>query len=361
MRPAAGTLAVGAVLGLVGYLLDAEPLLAAGAGLFLLAGGCAAWVALAARGATVDRTVAARRVVEEQPLAVSIAVCAGAPGWPEGEVVDALLGRPVLLRPRARAANVRISVRFERRGARELAPPELRVRDALGLAERVVRGAEAAQVLVLPRTHPICFAGGAAGLRAGGARAEALDAGASLTELDGLRPYRQGAPAARIHWPAVARGAGLLERHFRPDAGVRPLVVLDASAPRDRDALDAAVRAAASLALELAGRGGCEVLLPGERRPRAVDPDLAAWPALHARFAVVEAGPAPALAAAGSRTGAVLYVAARPLRRTPPAAARVAGGPLLLVLPAALPGRAAAFTVAGCHGYAARAGRRAAA
>ena len=186
--------------------------------------------------------------------------------------------------------------------------------------------------------------------------------GASLTEPDGLRPYRQGTPAARIHWPAVARGAGLLERRLRPEVEARALVVLDTRAPAGDEALDAAVRAAASLVLELGRREGCELLLPGERRPRALEPDLVAWPALHARLALVGPGPAPAAATLGTRTGPVLYVAARALAQSPPAAARCAAGGLALVVPGELPGRSAAFAVAGCHGYPmARAGRRAAA
>ena len=52
------------------------------------------------------------------------------------------------------------------------------------------------------------------------------------TEVDGLRPYRQGTPASRIHWPALARGAGLLERRLRADTDSRPLVVVDARGVR---------------------------------------------------------------------------------------------------------------------------------
>ncbi len=353
MRPAAGTLALGAVLGLTGYLLDAEPLLVAGAGLTVLAAASSIWVALAIRGAGVERTVAERRVLEEEPLSVRITARAGALRWPGGEVHDTLLGEPAPLRPLRRAANVRVVARFARRGERELPASVLVVRDPLGLATRTVSAREAARVLVLPRTFPVRAAGGGAGVgRAAGA--QALQAGAVRTEFDGLRPYREGTPAARIHWPALARGAGLLERHLRPDADARPLVILDARAPASEEALDAAVRAAASLVLELARAGGCALLLPGERRPRTVDSDLAAWPGLHARLALVASGPAPSVAALGTRRGPVLYVAARPLSRTPPAAAHSAGGRLALVVPERLAGRPAAFTVAGCHGYVAR-------
>ena len=119
------------------------------------------------------------------------------------------------------------------------------------------------------------------------ARARAADALAAV-DLDGLVPYRPGTSAARIHWPALARGAGLIERQLRAEADSRPLVVLDPRAPADSEALDAAVRAAASLVLEHARGGGCGLLLPGDRRPSTIEPDLVAWPSAHARLAVVE-------------------------------------------------------------------------
>ena len=92
----------------------------------------------------------------------------------------------------------------------------------------------------------------------------------AAVDMDGLRPYRVGTPASRIHWPAVARGHGLIERRLQADGDSRPLVVLDARLPgpdAQSELLDAAVRAAASLVLELARRGGCGLLLPGEQRP----------------------------------------------------------------------------------------------
>ncbi len=359
-RPSAGTIALGAVLAAGGYLFDGEPLLVAGCGLLLLGALAEAWTALAARGARIGRELSARRVVEDEPLTVRIDARAGTLRWPGGSLSDPLLPASEPLRPLRRAATVRTSVRFGRRGLRELPPATLVLRDALGLAARELETGEPARVLVLPRTHPVRPARGGGGPQAAPG-AVAVAVGASLTEPDGLRPYREGTPAARIHWPAVARGAGLLERRLRPEAEARALVVLDTRAPAGEEALDAAVRAAASLVLDLGRREGCELLLPGERRPRAVEPDLVAWPALHARLALVGPGPAPAAATLGARTGPVLYVAARALPQPPAAAVRCAAGRLALVVPGGLAGRRAAFAVAGCHGYPVRSGRRAAA
>ena len=163
--------------------------------------------------------------------------------------------------------------------------------DALELA-RVVRESPSPpqEILVLPRTERVKWVPGAGEKwrrAAGTTSVEPLGA----TEVDGLRPYRQGTPASRIHWPALARGAGLLERRLRADTDSRPLVVVDARGSGPPEHLDAAVRAAASLVLELGGRTGCGLLLPGEHRPLEVEPDLTAWPVAHARLALVEGGP----------------------------------------------------------------------
>ena len=67
---------------------------------------------------------------------------------------------------------------------------------------------------------------------AGGGDATPAHARASLlaaaeTEIDGLRPWREGSPASRIHWQSLARGAGLMERKLISEADSRPLVVID--------------------------------------------------------------------------------------------------------------------------------------
>lgn len=356
-RSALGSGALGAFILLAGFLLDGEPLLVAGAALVLLSAGCLTWVVLAAQGLEITREVGARRVVEDEPLPVTIAVRGRVP-WPGGQVHEGLLPDPAPLPAIDTTASIRISVRFQRRGMRELAPPVAVVSDPLGLAARRVSACEGAAVLVLPRTYPVR----AASLAPGDGRTvglEALAAGAAATEFDGLAPYREGAPAARIYWPALARGAGLLERRLEPEGDARPLVLLDPRAPASVEALDAAVRAAASLGLELARGGGCALLLPGERRPRTVEPDLAGWPAVHARLALVQPGPVPALGALGSRRGPVLYVAARPLSRPPAPVARAAAGRCVLVTPGEARVRGALFTVAGCTGVLVRGRARA--
>jgi hypothetical protein len=243
---------------------------------------------------------------------------------------------------------VRVEVTFGRRGRRSLAPPALVLRDAFGLAQRVIVGAQPDELLVLPRVYPVAVSAG--GGEAATAHARAALTAAAETEIDGLRPHREGAPASRIHWPAFARGAGLMERRLISEADSRPLVLLDPRAPETPEALDAAVRAAASLTVHFARKGGCALLLPGDRRANVIERDLLAWPQAHVRLAIVEEHTGPALAAAQNRRGLIAYVAARTIDRTPRGLGRTPGG-CLLIVPGELAGRRAVLEVAGCRGY----------
>jgi uncharacterized protein (DUF58 family) len=192
----------------------------------------------------------------------------------------------------------------------------LSLQDPLGLTRVRRRGTGTSEeLLVLPRTERVSQLAAELGNHPEAPSDAAAAEAFAATEVDGLRPYRPGAPASRIHWAALARGAGLLERRLRTDAATGPMVVLDARTSGPAELLDAAIRAAASLALQLARRSGCELLLPGERRPIRLGVDLAGWPAAHARLALVEGGPDVAPPALGGRPhpGPIYYVlAARP-------------------------------------------------
>jgi uncharacterized protein (DUF58 family) len=350
MRGAVSTALLGAGFVVAAGLLDAEPFYVAGVAFLFLGVLCAAWVALASRGVRVQRTIGARRVIEDQPLGVRIQARAGGLPFPAGAVDEPLLDVPVPLPSGRQRFGFRIEATFARRGRRVLEPPRVILRDPLGLASRLAAVGEPEDVLVLPRTEAVRAPGaGPEGARAG---ARPLLAEAAETEIDGLRTYREGTPASRIHWPALARRRGLLERRLQAEADSRPLVVLDARTEGDED-LDAAVRAAASLALQLAAEGGCSVLLPGDRRPADLDAGLGGWPEVHARLALVQAvSTPPGLSAARTRIGPVVYVAARRLAAAPRGLERVPPGSVLVVpgTPAAAPGPEA-FTVAGCRGY----------
>jgi hypothetical protein len=103
--------------------------------------------------------------------------------------------------------------------------------------------------------------------------------------------------------------------------------------------------------VHLAELGGCALLLPGERRPSPLESGLSGWPHLHARLAVVEPGRSPALSGLAQRRGAIFYVAARVVGRTPPVLAHAPSAGRVLIVPGVLSGRRATFEVAGCTGY----------
>ncbi len=365
MRRAAAVALCGVALTLAAFAFDAAPLFVTGVAFTLLGAVTPMWVWASARNATVQRRLLEDRVIEGEPVEAMIAVRRGPLGLPGGEVLDPLAGTPVALsRPLSllaggSKADIRVVARFARRGLLRFEPPRLIVRDMLELASATRRGeGSAEELLVLPRTEPVRWNGRDNGRRAEGSNARQTDEPLAAVDVDGLRPYRPGTPASRIHWAALARGAGLLERRLRADADTRPLVVLDARCPGPVEHLDAAVRAAASLTLELARRGGCRVLLPGDRRPVAVESDLKSWAGVHTRLALVErtADTRPPALGAGAKLGAVFYVAARPTDRVPAALAPGGSAACVLVLPAELVPVSAApsFEVSGCRGWATR-------
>jgi uncharacterized protein (DUF58 family) len=362
MRPAAATALLGFALTLTAATFDAEPLYVPGVGLMVLAGVAALWVALSARGVRVQRTVATRRTIEEQPVVIDLVVSGGRLPLPSGYIEDALLPGPAAMVSGRRRTEIHISARFARRGRKVLPPPRIVVSDPLGLATRVVTADEPAELLVLPRLEKVVTPPGE-GDGTGLAARRGRPSIAAEVDLDGLRPYRPGAAASRIFWPGLARGGELMERRLRSDGDTRPLVVLDPRRPARDEDLDAAVRAAASLCVHLARAGGCGLLLPGDRRPTMLESSLIGWPHLHVRLALVDDRTGPNVAGLASRRGPLLYVAAHQPSRAPRALGHAVGGGRYLIVPGGegLPeraagerragGRRAVFTVAGCTGY----------
>ncbi|MFL5780595.1 MAG: DUF58 domain-containing protein [Thermoleophilaceae bacterium] len=354
MIRAGGAAALGGLMLIGALTFGASTLYVPGVALLALAAVSAAWVALAAAGAGVERRGGPHAVEEEQPWPLLLELRPGLVRPPGGALVEPLLDRPIPLRRR----RSRVEVRFERRGRRTLEPARLVIHDPLGLARRELPAPEL-ELIVLPRIEPVLapHGGAASGIAPRSARPLAA---AAEVEPDALRPYRQGAPAARIHWPTVARTGDVMERRLAADADSLPLVVLDPRRPPSEDALDRAVRAAASLCVHLARRGGCALMLPGDRRATDIDPDLHAWPPLHIRLALVEAGDAPPIPGRLERAGALFWVAAG-AGVPPPGLARAAATQRYLVTPVPSGPAAGSFTVAGCAGRPlGRAARRAA-
>jgi uncharacterized protein (DUF58 family) len=310
----------------------------------LAAAAAPAWVALSAARARVALRAGLDTVQEGEPVRVTVSVRRGPIPFPGVELLP-WPGADALTPPARRRSEIAVSATISQRGRRTLGPARLRVSDPLGICARELVSEEH-QLLVLPRVHPVRTL--TPRRKDGGA--SPLDA---ALELDSLRPHSPGAPASRIHWPTVARTGVLMDRGFTAEADPRTLVMLDAQRPESEDALDRALRAAASLCVHFARRGGCLLLLPGERRPAAIGPDLRAWPALHARLALVRAGAALARGSPSARARTVLYVTASAL--APP----TVRGECYRVAPRPLPDLEAAFTVAGCTGQLVSAARRA--
>jgi uncharacterized protein (DUF58 family) len=322
--------------------------------LALLAGGSIAWVEAAARGLRVGYRPGPTTVEEGDSYPLRLRVRWGRPPPPGGEISHPGLRRPLAIGPGA-PGNVAAELRFARWGPRELEPPVLSIHDPLRLHQRQVAGGAGRKLLVLPRVEPLTApANGDGGDPAVGRRTLGTGAGGRAApafdpEIDGLRPWRPGTPASRIHWPSVARAGELLERNLVGGADSSPLVVLDRSQPADDEALVKAVRAAASLCLHLGRAGGCSLLLPGESRALAIDPELRSWPRVHARLAMIDPErPGPVYPPPEART--IFWVA--PAGGLGGRGARPGGwGDGYLVTPSALPDARPAFEVAGCRGY----------
>ncbi len=348
-RPAAGAWATGgsgAGLALVALAIGAPPLLVAGIGLLLLALAAPATAWPAAGQVTVTRRLVRRRVEEGEPIVAGLRITRGRGA--RVEVHEPLAGPRPLVVPPGRAVELSLAGPPRPRGRHRLAAPTALVSDPLGLC-RFSRGGEApdTDVLVLPRIEPVRWLRGGPGTGEPAAEATARRGAGGLGtgDFDTLRPYQHGTPPARIHWASLARGAGLQERRLRPAGEGWPLLVLDPRGAPDSVTLDAVVRAAASLAAELARRGGVRLVLPGERRPRTIGRDLAGWPAAHARLALLdgEAGPPPLPGGLGQ----VVFVAVLPPAGLPTAHETV------LVLPggAAAPRGRPVLAVGACRGY----------
>src|SRR4051794_7298931 len=331
---------------------DEPSLYVPGLALLLLGVGSWLWVGLASQGAGIARMPGPPTVEEDAPYPVRLERAPGIVPPPGGELEEPPLDRPLRLNTTT-PRRVRVEVRFGRRGRKQLGPATLTIRDPLGLAARTL-SSEPAEVLVLPRVEPLGI--DAHGVTSGlGREASRLSAHAAELELDSLRPYREGAPASRIHWPTVARRGEMVERRLIADVDLRPLVVVDPRRPPSEQALDKAVRAAASLCVHLAETQGCSLLLPGDRRASDIEPDLRSWAPLHARLALIEADDQAPVAGRIERAGAVFWVAAGALG-PPPGIARAAAALRFLVTPAVIEGQRPEFTVAGCGVH--RLGRR---
>ena len=357
------TAGLGLGLALAGVGFASPSLLVTGFGLIGLALGAGLWTELAARRARLVRLPGPARIVEGDIYPLRLELRFGLVPPPGGVLHDPLLDAPLRIGPLG-PRSVAVDVSMPRRGRILFEGTAWTIRDPLGLRARRVAVEAGGELIVLPRIEAVEARGlGLAGMGAGPAGA-GDDEGSSVHEaraaefdVDGLRPYREGSPASRIHWPALARSGEMYERRMVAGTRAVPLIVLDAEHPDDEDSLDRAVRAASSLCVHLAPAAGCALLLPGHRVPSSLDERLRAWPALHGRLALVTAGVPTARPPRASRTGSVFWVTAGSPHRAGAAASGFGPGPHYVVT-ARQGEERATFRVAGCEGLAVgRAGR----
>jgi uncharacterized protein (DUF58 family) len=354
VSPAAATAGLGVVLALVGAAFASPSLVVPGVALAGLALAAVAWTELAARGAAVIAHPGPARIVEGDMYPLRVELRRGALPPPGGEFDDPLLDAPVAVGP-VRPRRLNVDLRMARRGRHAVGGGTWTIRDPLGLHSRQVAGPPAGELLVLPRIEPVEAAAlGVAGMGSG-AISSGEEGASSIREatavefdVDGLRPYRDGSPASRIHWPAVARSGEMYERRLVAGAEAVPLIVLDAEHPDDEASLDRAVRAAASLCVHLAPATGCALLLPGHRTPAALDQRLRAWPTLHAHLAVVAAGAPTMSPGRVARRGSVFWVTGGAPDRAVGLARSFGPGPHYVVTARDPRHGRVAFRVAGC-------------
>ncbi len=351
MRTTTATLLLAAAFVLAAAAFGATTLYVPGVALVLLVLALGAWVRAGSRRIRVETVPGPWSVTEGDAYALGARVAGGAL-LPGSSIVHPLADRPLVTGVRPAGVH-RIPLQLERRGRHLLDPPALLVSDPFGLQRRQVRTGEGIPVLVLPRIEPVETPSGAGsgadrlfGSAAHGSGGVGLDPRGVDFEVEGVRPFQEGTPASRIHWPTVARSGELVERRLISGGESPPLILLDASDPDSEEALDRAVRAAASICCYLARDGGCSLQLPGERAPLRIGAGMSGWREAHAKLALVAAGGRAEAAALRSAETVFLVSASSapglPALRPP---ARIC-----LVTPEPVAGMQRLFSVAGCLG-----------
>jgi uncharacterized protein (DUF58 family) len=349
---APATAGLGLAFAVVGLGFGLEAAIVCGVALLGLALVAVGWVELSTRAGRLERLPGPARLDESEAYPLRIRLRRTLLPPPGGELTDPLLERGVQVGPRW-SRQVERAVWLSSPGRVRLEPARLLVRDPLRLWQRTLESEAALDLVVLPRIDPVRWIGPGSEPRGqspgSGHASDAVSrrGGPAQFEVDGLRPYRDGSPASRIHWPAVARTGEMIERRLVAGGEPRPLVVFDPRGADDPSHRERAMRAAASLCVEFGRSGGCDLLIPGERRPLTIDPALRSWPEAHVRIAVSDPNSGPQLLPA-LRGSAVLWVTAG---RGLPGSLRGLRAGSFLITPTGSR-RVAAFRVAGCFGYA---------
>jgi uncharacterized protein (DUF58 family) len=205
--------------------------------------------------------------------------------------------------PAGQRATVTYSVTSPLRGRYAVGPLRLRVTDPFGMCE-VTRSFTATDpLIVVPRTWSLAPVE-AGGRWAGTGESVARSVAASGQDDIATREYRHGDDLRRVHWKSTARRGELMVRRDEQPRQMRATVLLDARLVGHRgegplSSFEWAVSAAASVAVSLAGqRYGVRVLVDGAPESWTACHEKDGGAQLLDRFATIEEGEAPALAAA---------------------------------------------------------------
>lgn len=150
------------------------------------------------------------------------------------------------------------------RGAHDVGPTTIVVRDVLGLVRRRFEAGRRESVLVYPPVYE---------LRGEAMRDLAAIANAARehdrTEFDQLREYERGDPLRDVHWKSAAKRPNddLVVKEFVADEAFERVSIVAGAAPGHDDEMAAA---AATLAMHLLDLGvGIDVIVPDDRRVQA--------------------------------------------------------------------------------------------
>lgn len=225
-------------------------------GLLSAAGGARA-VRVEAGGLvrTVEGGEVTLPVLVEGLRAVRFVRIAAAVGGRRGEIFV-----PVIRRGERLQTTLRLPA--PARGAYPLEHLEVLSHGLVGMFRVRRQSPAGGEVLVRPRFTPLAALPGEPGPEGAGVLAGRRRGG----ELVGTREYLPGDPTRRIHWRSSRRHRRLIVKEFDEPIAPATAIVMDGEAGQDREALNQAVRAAASLAFTSIQRGRQVVLLCVDRR-----------------------------------------------------------------------------------------------
>jgi uncharacterized protein (DUF58 family) len=155
----------------------------------------------------------------------------------------------------------RLTIVCDERGAHSFGPAEVESGDPLGYRRRVRREPQVHELVVYPKIFALTAVAATSRTPLGDDRAAWMLLG-DPSRVSGVREYRAGDSLRHLHWRATARTDHLLVRDFEPTARLRAAIFLDTHVTRvgagaviDRPLLEFAIAVAASIAVELSGRG----------------------------------------------------------------------------------------------------------